>query len=88
MLDTSSSDIVRYSVDVKSLPTIEVLTLNKNRSCWSNRFEDFKITVYLKTTFNKTTQMTRLVLVLRGEVKILVESIDETVYFTQQLSNV
>ena len=44
--------------------------------------------VQLKTTFNNTTQMARLVSALRGDAKRLVEYIDETVYFMQQLSNV
>ena len=44
--------------------------------------------VHLKTTLNDTTQMARLVSVLRGEAKRLIESIDETVYLMQQLSNV
>ena len=44
--------------------------------------------VLLKTTLNDTTQMARLVSVVRGEAKRLLESIDETVYFMQQFSNV
>ena len=42
----------------------------------------------LKTTFNDTNQMTRLVSVLTGEAKRLVDSNDETTYFMQQLLNV
>ena len=44
--------------------------------------------VHLKTTFNKTTQMTRLLTMMRGEAKGLSESIDETISFMQELSNV
>ena len=44
--------------------------------------------VHLKTTFNKTTQMTRQLSMMRGEAKGLSESIDETISFMQELSNV
>ena len=41
--------------------------------------------VHLKTTFNKTTQMARLLGMMRVEAKRLVESIDETISFMQEL---
>ena len=41
--------------------------------------------VHLKTTFNKTTQMARLLRMMRVEAKGLVESIDETISFMQEL---
>ena len=94
MLDTSSSDniavisTVHQHLDMKKLPTIEVLTFNRHWSCWPNLFENFKIMVYLKTTFNDTNQMTRLVSVLTGEAERLVESNDETVYLMQQFLNI
>ena len=45
--------------------------------------------VYLETSFNDTNEMTSLVSVLKGKVKILVDSNDEeTVCFIQQLLNV
>ena len=95
MLDNSSNNdniavisAVHQHLEIKNLPTIEVLTFNRHWSCRPNLSENLKIMVYLKTTFNDTNQMTRLVSVLTGEAKRLVESNDETVYCMQQFLNI
>ena len=41
--------------------------------------------VHLKTAFNKTTKMARLLNMMRVEAKGLVESIDETISFMHEL---
>ena len=62
-------------LEAKNLPPIELLTFDGNPSCWPEFIENFKIMVHLKTTFNDTIRMERLLSVLRGEAKRSVESI-------------
>ena len=81
ILDTSSSEdntvlsAVHQHLEAKNLPPIELLTFDGNPSCWSEFIENFKIMVHIKTTFNDTIQMERLLSVLKGEAKRSVESI-------------
>ena len=79
--DTSSREdntllsAVHQHLEAKNLPPIELLTFDGNPSCWPEFIENFKIMVHLKTTFNDTIRMERLLSVLRGEAKRSVESI-------------
>ena len=81
ILDTSSSEnitvlsAVHQHLEAKNLPPIELLTFDGNPTCWPEFIENFKIMVHLKTTFNNTIRMERLLSVLRGEGKRSVESI-------------
>ena len=56
-------------LEAKNLPPIELLTFDGNPSYWPEFIENFKIMVHLKTTFNDTIRMERLLSVLRGEAK-------------------
>ena len=75
ILDTSSSEnitalsAVHQHLEAKNLPPIELLTFDGNPSCRPEFIENFKIMVDLKTTFNDTIRIERLVIVLRGELK-------------------
>ena len=51
------------------------MTFDGNPSCWPEFIENFKIMVHLKTTFNDTIRMERLLSVLKGEAKRSVEYI-------------
>ena len=64
---------VNQHIEAKDLPPL--LTFDENPSCWPKFTENFKIMVHLKTTFNDTIRMERLLSVLRGEGKRSVESI-------------
>ena len=64
---------VNQHIEAKDLPSL--LTFDGNPSCWPKFTENFKIMVHLKTTFNDTIRMERLLSVLRGEGKRSVESI-------------
>ena len=81
ILDTSSSEnitvlsAVHQHLEAKNLPPIELLTFDGNPTCWPEFIENFKIMVHLKTTFNDTIRMERLLSMLRGEAKRSVESI-------------
>ena len=81
ILDTSSSEnitvlsAVHQHLEAQNLPPIELLTFDGNPSCWPEFIENFKIMVHLKTTFNNTIRMERLLSVLRDEGKRSVESI-------------
>ena len=60
-------------IEAKDLPPL--LAFDGNPSCWPEFTENFKIMVHLKTTFNDTIRMERLLSVLRGEGKKSVEYI-------------
>ena len=62
-------------LDAKNLSPIEQLTFDGNPSCWPEFLENFTIMVHLKTTFNDTIRMERLLSVLKGEAKRSAESI-------------
>ena len=87
ILDTRSSEditvlnAVHQHLAAKNLPPIELLTFDGNPSCWPEFIENFKIRVHLKTTFNDTIRMERLLSVLRGEAKKSVESIGRNCIF-------
>ena len=68
-------------LEAQNLPPIELLTFDRNPSCWPEFIENFKIMVHLKTTFNDTIQMERLLSMLRGEAKRSVESIGRNSIF-------
>ena len=87
ILDTSSSEnitvlsAVHQHLEAKNLPPIELLTFDGNPTCWPEFIENFKIMVHLKTTFNDTIRMERLLSMLRGEAKRSVESIGKNGIF-------
>ena len=92
MLDISSSEdivvssAVHQHLEAKSLSPIELLTFDGNPSCWPEFTESFKIKVHLKTTFNDTIRMERLLSVLKVETKISVESIGRNgIYYATTL---
>ena len=72
-------------LEVKSLSPIELLTFDGNPSCLTEFIESFKIKVHLKTTFNDTIRMERLLSVLKVEAKISVESIGRNGMLQQNL---
>ena len=73
--DITVSSAVHQHLEAKNLPPVELLTSDGNPSCWPEFTENFKIMVHLRTTFNDTIRMERLLNVLKGETKRSVESI-------------
>ena len=73
-------------LEEENVTPIELLKFDGNPSCWPEFIENFKIMVHLKTTFNDTIRMKRLLSVLKGEAKRSVESIGRNgVYYADTL---
>ena len=73
-------------LEEENVTPIELLKFDGNPSCRPEFIENFKIMVHLKTTFNDTIRMKRLLSVLKGEAKRSVESIGRNgVYYADTL---
>ena len=87
ILGTSSKENItalsalHQHLKMKNLPPIELVIFDGNPSCGSEFVESMKIMDYLKTIFNDTIRMERLLSVLRGDTKRLVESIGRNSIF-------
>ena len=66
---------LQQELESRSLPPVQLIIFNGDPTHWPEFIENFKSRVHLKPTFNDNIRMERLLSVLEGDAKKLVESI-------------
>ena len=71
----SIANALKKELESRHLPLVDFLTFYGNPNKWPKFIENFKTRVYNKVSFTNTMRMKRLLSVLKGEVKRVVEGL-------------